>query len=176
MLLLAGLVRKDKGKLVLTAVGKKEVASGKRLSFFRLIFWTYTLELNWAVNDGYEVAQAGQMGWAFVLWLLYTSEQAMPMQHFLDAYLRAFPILTTCFHPVEYYTAEQQMKDCAEVRIMSCFFKWFGLISFPKDDSNLKTRERLIEKTLLLERLFKLQDRDIPQKKAVMSEPSQSIH
>ncbi len=176
VLILSGILRKVKGKLVLTSAGKKEVASGQRLELFRLIFWTFTMKLNWAVNDGYEREQAGQMGWMFILWLLLTSEKALPMEHYLDAYERAFPILTTMFWPVHSYTAEQQLKDCAEVRMMRSFFKWFGLIQFPVEDSKLKLNERVIEKSPLLVELFKLQDRDVPLNKMGRGVPSLRVH
>jgi hypothetical protein len=88
------LLRVIKGRVALTALGKRlaPVASAQRL--FWMIFEFTARNFNWGYTDLYEADPHIQHSFVFSLWLLKKNQSWQPFSQFLARYHRAFPMLS----------------------------------------------------------------------------------
>ena len=127
LLNLSGLTKKRKGKLSLTAAGKKIAASDQEL--LELIFKTMCLKFNWSYFDGYEDENVGQLGFAYSLLLLSKyGEKLRPAQFYVQKYLQAFPALLDGLTP-EFRSREEYAQNMYSLRFFDRFLYYFNFIS-----------------------------------------------
>ena len=122
---LSGLVKKRYGKLSLTKVAPKILASNKEL--LKNIWETYTIKFNWSYNYGYGNNNVGQMGYAYTLILLSKyGDVEKPDNFYAEKYFKAFSMLRNIPDP-GYSTIEKYTNNCFSYRTIDVFMRFFGL-------------------------------------------------
>lgn len=155
---LAGLVRKEKGKLILTKTGSKLLETNNRLQIFKQFFQAFTDKFLWSYNDGFPEHQVGQLGWGFsAIMLSKFGDQAQTIDFYAEKYLKAFPVFISFFGN-EYSTARRQFYRCYGVRSFYRFFLWFGLITVDRQGKDFDTEVDKFERTDLLKCIFKIDE------------------
>ena len=143
---LAGLVRKYRGKFVLTKKCQKMLALGDYGNIYLELFKAYTTEFNWGFRDGYPEAGIVQHSFLFTLFLLASFGTIQrPQQFYEDRFLAAFPMALDMFPETTYSTAEDAARRCYFLRSMVRFAVFFGLAEL-----NLKSRKLYQEKHLMV--------------------------
>lgn len=88
----AGIIRKYRGRLILSREARRQLADGGAAALYSRLATTYLREFNWAYTDRYPSARIVQMGFGFSLWMLTLQGQTwQTAQHYAEAFLRAFP-------------------------------------------------------------------------------------
>jgi len=152
---LAGLIRKYKGKFLLTKKGQVLMVEEKLAELYFLLFKTYTLKFNWGYWDGYEEMQIIQNSFAFTLYLLsrYGSEWQSP-QVYSDYALKAFPAVLNEIDDRTWSTPEDSFKSCYTIRSVERFALFLGLVEMDqKSEKKTLKKDYQIRKTALLDEL-----------------------
>lgn len=155
---IAGLVKKESGKLILTKTATKLLETNNRLQLFRQFFQAFTNKFLWSFNDGYPEQPIGQLGWAFsVIMLDKFGDQPQTVDFYADKYLKAFPNFISFFRP-DYSTPERQFFRCYGVRTFDRFFLWFGFVTVDKHKIFLDLDTDKFQRTDLVKSIFKIDD------------------
>ena len=150
---LGGLIRKYRGKFVLTKKCKKMLVSEAYGKIYLELFKAYTTKFNWGYRDGYPEAGIVQHSFLYTLFLLVSfGNTQQPQQFYEDKFLAAFPMALDMFHENSYSTAEDEARRCYFLRSIDRFAAYFGLAEL-----NLKPRQSyrekyLVRKSILLDR------------------------
>jgi len=130
---LAGLVRKYKGKFVLTAECKKKIAASGVESVYTDLFMAYTQKFNWSYRDGFQEFPFLQQAFLFTLFLLrkYGGE-FRPQAFYEDIFLEAFPNLLDEVEEKVYQTKDETLRRGYFLRTMENFAAFFGLAELRK--------------------------------------------
>jgi hypothetical protein len=123
---LSPLLKKVKGKVSLTKLGKQLLDAKDRSAIFRHFFLSFTLQFNWSINHGCDDSMIGQFGSSFSLWLLHQfGGSPTPAYTYAQAYRKAFPIL-----PQEGNAPPdpEQFTRCYVLRSFRRFLLWFGFV------------------------------------------------
>jgi hypothetical protein len=148
------LVRKSKGKLLLTKNGEKQLKTENRVALFKVIFTAFTEKFNWAYNDGYAEEPVGQYGYLFSIYLLKTFGKDENFTNFYASkYLQVFEKFITLFND-DYTTSEKQFNSCYMVRTFERFTEWFGLTRINGKNNYFDHENAKIVKTKLLDMIF----------------------
>jgi hypothetical protein len=147
----AKLLKKVKGKLLLTKSGMMFLKAEKRTDFFLKVLKSYTTEFNWAWNDGYTDFQIGQFGWGYTIILLYTfGDKRRPKQFYAEMFLKAFPKFIEMIPRTEgFNTQKEDFINCYILRSFERFAEWFGFAEdcnkgfFPKNNDNVIRKDTL---------------------------------
>jgi hypothetical protein len=125
---LAGLVRMDKGKFVLTAKCRKKITSQGVDAVYPDLFKAYVQKFNWSYLDRYQEIPFIQQAFLFTLFLLgkYGGE-FRPQSLYEDAFLAAFPVVLNEIEPVSYQSCETTLCNAYFHRTLSHFAEFFGL-------------------------------------------------
>ncbi len=125
---LAGFVRKEKGKLFLTNAAKKYLADGNRVKLFHQLFRAFTDKYSWGYHDGCPAELVEQLGWAFSVYaLLLYGKSPRPASFYAKKYLRAFPD-TLAFLDKRIRATQASFSACFETRLLQRFLVLFGLV------------------------------------------------
>lgn len=125
---IAGLTRKQKGKLLVTKYGKKHLLAENMTPLFIELFQAYTMGYNWAFNDGYE-NNIGQPGFAFSLDMVNKfGDELLPVDFYALSYSKAFPMLADEVEEIMYMSKEEIIIDTYQNRTFYYFMRLFGLI------------------------------------------------
>jgi hypothetical protein len=91
---LAGLIRKYKGRFILSRDCRRLLAGIGLPAVYPRLFRVYAEQFNWAYRDGYPELRFIQSAFLFTLYLLMRYGDISRSQVFYeDAFLRAFPML-----------------------------------------------------------------------------------
>lgn len=151
---LAGLIRKYRGKFVLTRKCRELFDMQDIGSLYFELFKTYTTKFNWGYRDAYPEAEIVQQSFLYTLYLLTSFGDVQRSQRFYeDKFLAAFPMAADMFAETSYSTAEDSARHCYFIRSLVRFASFFGLAQL-----NLKSRKSyqeryLIQKNSLLDQL-----------------------
>ena len=127
---LAGLIRKQHGKLYLTKKAEKLLGAHGARSVYPLLLRTYLLKFNWAYMDRFDELPLIQQSWAFTCYLLTHFGQAeRPVSFYVDRFLQAFPLLLDEVDPT-YMTAEEAVGFAYEFRALVRFLGLFGFANY----------------------------------------------
>jgi hypothetical protein len=147
---IAKLLKKVKGKLLLTKSGMMFLKTEKRKDFFLKVLKSYTTEFNWASNDGYTDLQVGQFGWGYTMFLLNKfGDTRQTKQFYADMFLKAFPKFIHLIPMYEGITPEKEFANCYILRSFERFAEWFGFTEacnkglFPKNNDNIIRKDAL---------------------------------
>ena len=154
---LAGLIRKYKGKFILSRECRKLLGdSGMRCLYPRL-FRTYVESFNWGYRDGYPEFGLIQQSFLFSLFLLnrYGGDWH-PQTFYEDRFLQAFPMILEEEAGTDYMTPEAMVRSTYSFRNVEGFFGFLGLAKVePISTERSWPRQFRVKKLPLLEAVVK---------------------
>jgi hypothetical protein len=125
---LAGLIRKYKGRFLLTREGRRLVSAEGMGEAFPRLLRAYAEGFNWGYLDLFPELRIVQQSFAFSLYLLSRyGDRPRSAVFFEDAFLRAFPMAVGEVPPNPVYPPERLMRDCYTVRTLVSFAGFLGL-------------------------------------------------
>jgi hypothetical protein len=156
---LAGLVRKANGKLLLTKDGAKLLTDGNRNKLFFKTLFAYTEKLFWGHLDGYPDTPVGNLGWGFTIFMLLR-EGAEPReeQYYASRYLTAFPEFLLTYPEKEFSVPERDLTRCYTLRSFDRCLEWWGLVTIDGARSILDEGKRKVTATVALSEVFKFDE------------------
>lgn len=153
---LAGLIRKQKGKVLLTAKGRKAMAAGSVKEIYPLFFKAYIDKFDWGYQDRLEDLPFLQTTFLFSLYLLQRYGQNWrPHSFYEDAFVRAFPTLMEEVTPRPWRKPEESLRSCYTLRMLERFANFFGLIDFEETNPDPLHPEWRLRVTPLLSELVR---------------------
>ncbi len=151
---MAGLVRKYRGKFILSRECRRILKKQGIMGVYPLLFKTYIEEYNWAYGDRYEDLPLIQQSFAYTLYLLQHFTAQWQHQSILEEkYVQAFPMLLSEIPGDEYFTPEQYLRSCYTHRAINRFAAFLGLIELEKVDKEQYLSSYRIKKLPLLDAL-----------------------
>lgn len=155
LLEIAGIIRKEKGRLLLKKSAAKRIAKQGWLTLYQDILSTALSKFNWAWMDHYEGMDDVQTIAPFCFWLLYEQGgQWLPVQQYLDDMLSAFPQLPLTAQPVSYASDEQQARWVMRFRMIQ-LYRLLGLIELDPEHARFREEDKqMMRRTLLFEGMF----------------------
>jgi len=149
---LAGLVRKYRGKFVLTRKCLDMLSRQDIGCLYFELFMAYTTKFNWGYRDGYPEAGIVQQSFLYTLFLLASfGESPLPQQFYEDKFLTAFPMALEMFSNTPYSTAEDSARRCYVLRALEQFATFFGLAELTPQSQALYRYNYVIRKSALLD-------------------------
>jgi hypothetical protein len=135
---LAGLIRKFKGKFILSKECRKLLAGEGASACYLRLFRAFVQKYNWAYEDHWGEIPFLQQSFLFSLYLLekYGGDWR-PNSFYEDCFLLAFPNLIPQVQTVaNYYTPEQVVRLSYSTRVLDRFAVFMGLVILdrPKTD------------------------------------------
>lgn len=133
LLELTGAVKKSKGRLTITAKGKKYLLNDQFL--LEEILKSYCTRFNWAYFDGYGYGteNIGRLGCGFSLILLAKyGIEVRDERFYAEKYFDAYPMLKADIEP-SYGTIEEYVYNCYSYRMIEQFGLMTGIISIEND-------------------------------------------
>lgn len=153
---LAGLIRKYRGKFVLTKKCKEMLNAKTYGNLYFELFKAFAIEFNWAYRDRYPEAVIIQHSFAYTLFLLTRfGDHQRPQQFYEDKFLDAFPMVLGMFPETTYSTSEEDAARCYFLRSMDRFAVYFGLAEFVLKSQKKYQEKYLVSKTALLDGFVK---------------------
>ena len=151
---IAGLTKKQYGKLSLTKIGKKVASDNYEL--LKTIFITFGSKFNWAYYDGYGENRIGQLGYGFSLILLNKYGHIKRLDKFYaEKYFKAFPKLLNGSENSTLSLSKDDAAKCFSLRTFDRFLVYFGLIKIESSVKNWDA-DKYIIKTELFDKLIKV--------------------
>ncbi len=135
---LAGLVRKYKGRFILSRDCRRLLAGDGPAAIYSRLFRTYVTQFNWAYRDGYPELQFIQSAFLFTLYLLSRyGDIWRPQEFYEDTFLRAFPMVLDDIDP-GLMSPEETLANCYSWRTLVNFAGFLGLAAVePSSDDFL---------------------------------------
>jgi hypothetical protein len=149
---LAGLVRKYKGKFILSRECRKLMREHGLVSIYPRLLRTYAEEFNWGYRDVYPDIDFIQRSFLFTLYLLNLyGDEWRPDSFYEDAFLRAFPIVMGEVPPLSFSTPEETVRHCYSWRCFKGFAEFLGLAEIERESDDLFERRFRLRKLPLLD-------------------------
>lgn len=147
----AGLVRKYKGRLVLTIKCKKAMDSNGLRKIYPMLLHAYIQKINWGYRDGFQELPFIQQSFLFTLYLLHKyGKRWEPATFYSDNYLQAFPMILFEIEPKLYQEPQDTLMKCYILRMLENFADFFGLADLEQTSQGIINREYRIRATCLL--------------------------
>ncbi len=153
---LAGLMRKYRGRFVLTRKCRDTLERTGTAGIYPQLFRSFAEKFNWGYGDGYPELPFIQQSFLFSLYLLNLyGDEERPLSFYEQNYLDAFPALLEEVEPRPYAPVEKTAARCYSLRTFERFAKFFGLASIKKRGLFYDTHpeESETRKTPLLEQV-----------------------
>lgn len=153
---LAGLVRKYKGRLLLTNKCKKALDRNGLRELYPLVLHAYIRKFNWAYRDGFQEIPFIQQSFLFTLYLLrkYGSTWR-PATFYSDNYLRAFPMILEEIERKPFEEPKDTLQRCYILRALQRFAGFFGLADLEQVSEGPINREYRVRSTGLLKEIVR---------------------
>ncbi len=151
---LAGLVRKYKGRFILSRNCRTLLAQGGVAAVYPRLLRAGAGEFNWGYWDRHAEVPFIQQSFLFTLYLLsrYGNEERSSA-FYEDHFLRAFPLLLDEMEPLLSWSSEQQVRSCFTLRTLVNFAGFFGLATVEPVEGELSyVREYRVMKSPLLDK------------------------
>ncbi len=158
VLTMAGLIRGQKSKLLLTRKCEKLLKDNNYSELFYEFIKTFTLQFSWAFNDRYANQDIGQIAFLYSLYLINKHGiEFKDIDYFTNLYFAAFPNLLAkpetdldkySFRASSYYT-----------RLIERFAVWFGFVE--EEINEDKSYIGRIKRTKLLQGLLQVKSATI---------------
>lgn len=147
----AGLVRRYKGKFILSRECRK-IMGGQGLSgIYPLLFRTLADKLNWGYHDCSPDINLIQQSFLFSLYLLDVfGDDWRSNEFYEDAFLRAFPMVMMEVPSLSYSTPDETLRRCYCRRFLKGFAQFLGLVEIEPKSKDILEREFNIRKLPLL--------------------------
>ncbi len=128
---LAGLLRKQHGKLHQTKKAQNLLARYGARGLYPVLLRTTLNKYNWAYADGYGEFPFIQHSWAFSCHLLQQfGAEALPATFYVERFLTAFPQTLDEIESRPYSTQEATFQNIYQLRVLKRFMGLLGLASF----------------------------------------------
>lgn len=125
---LAGLIRKYKGRFILSRKCRKLLADGGMAAIYPLLFRAFTEQYNWAYGDRNDEINFIQYSFLFSLYLLNRyGDDSRSSVFYEDCFLNAFPMVVNEFEPQPYLTPEQTIRFAYTLRTLVSYADFMGL-------------------------------------------------
>lgn len=150
---LAGLIRKYKGKFILSKECRKVLAEQGQAGIYRLLFQAFASKYNWAYGDHFGEVPLVQQSFLFSLYLLSKHGGEWHSNIFYeDCFLRAFPQIVSHVQPLgSYYSQEKVVRLSYGARCLEKFCQFFGLIQVERNGTDRYSEEFRVKKLPLLD-------------------------
>jgi len=148
---LAGLIRKYKGRFILSR-NCRVLRAGKGLTaLYPRLFTAYVQQFNWSYRDRYPELRFIQTAFLFTLYLLMRyGDTWRPHTFYEDSFLRAFPMLLEELAQHEVFTPEEEVRRCYTWRTLVHFVGFLGLATVePVSDKRFSHEYRVKSRSLL---------------------------
>lgn len=150
---MAGLIRKYRGKFLLTKKCQQMLAAQDEGKIYFELFKTYVMQFNWGYRDGYPDIELIQMAFLFTLFLLHKyGGVAQTQSYYGDKFITAFPMVCQMMPESNYSTPEEDVRRCYSLRALERFAGLFGLIEFEGISDNILDRNHKIVKSQNLDK------------------------
>ena len=154
---LAGLVRKYRGKFVLTRKCRDMLAKQNNGCLYFELFKAYTTKFNWAYRDGYPEAEIVQNSFLYTLFLLTSFGDTERSQQFYEGkFVTAFPMALDLFPETSYSSTDEQARRVYFLRALDRFASFFGLAELILESEELYRSKYVVRQTALLDRFLTL--------------------
>lgn len=125
---LAGLIRKYKGRFILSRDCRHLLATEGTTVIYPRLLRAYVEQFNWGYWDGYDEVPFIQHSFLFTLYLLSRyGDDWQSSGIYEDLVLNAFPMVINEFDGSAYTTPEQQFRLCYTLRALQRFVTFLGL-------------------------------------------------
>lgn len=152
---LAGLIRKYKGKFILSKECRKLLAEQGQPGIYPRLFRAFVRDYNWAYQDHLGEIPFMQQSFLFSLYLLskYGGEW-QTSTFYEDSFIRAFPNLLPQVQPVgSYYSPEKVVRLSYSARCLERFARFFGLVEIERPGIDRYSEEFKVRKLPLLDQV-----------------------
>ena len=148
---LAGLIRKYKGKFILSRKCRKLLKDGGMQAIYPVLLRTHAEKFNWGYWDHYPETGLVQSFFAYTLYLLdRCGDQWRENTFYEDACVRAFPAIVEAIQPVFAESRENTIRKMYSLRCLRRFAKFMGLIQIKPNPEDSHGRVFTLRKTPLL--------------------------
>jgi len=125
---LAGLIRKYKGRFILSRNCRALLAGKGLAALYPRLFTAYAEQFNWSYRDRYPELRFIQTAFLFTLYLLMRyGDTWRPHEFYEGSFLRAFPMLRDELPQHAVFTPEEEVRRCYTWRTLVHFVGFFGL-------------------------------------------------
>lgn len=155
---LAGLIRKYKGRFILSRDCRRLLAEDGMSAIYPKLFRAYVEQFNWAYRDGYPELRFIQGAFLFTLYLLTRHGDAWrPQVFYEDAFLRAFPMLLDEVPPSQVSSPDETVRNCYTWRSLVHFAGFLGLAALEPTSDKFLCREYRVKALPLLGQIIQFQ-------------------
>jgi hypothetical protein len=152
---MAGLVRKYKGKFILSVKCRKKIAAHGVGAVYPDLFMADVRKFNWAYRYGYQEIPFVQQAFLFTLFLLSKyGNKSRPQTFYEDIFLQAFPAVFNEIEDVPYQSTEETARSAYFYRTLEDFTDFFGLAELQATSDDYRTRHYEIRKLPLLDQFI----------------------
>jgi len=150
---LAGLIRKYRGRFVLTTNFRKCMTQGGMTAVYPHLFRAFVEKYNWAYRDRYPEFRIIQQSFLFSLWLFHRfGDEWRPSSFYEDRFVKAFPVvLTEAESERSYTTPEEAVRACYAWRCLEGFAVFLGLMDIEWKKKDMLDRRFRLRKTSVLD-------------------------
>jgi hypothetical protein len=168
---LAGLIRKYKGRFILSRDCRRLLAGSGMSAIYPKLFRAHVEQFNWAYLDRYAELQLIQNAFLFTLYLITThGEIWRPQTFYEDAFLGAFPMLLDEVPQIQILSPEEMLRSCYTARSLLNFVRFLGLATVEPASDKRPCCEYRVKSLPLLQQVVQFQR---PSQRA-MSNPPQA--
>jgi len=148
---LTGLIRKYKGRFILSRDCRRLLAGGDMTAIYPTLFRAYVAEFNWAYRDGYPELRFIQSAFLFTLYLLTRyGDIWRPQVFYEDAFLGAFPRLLDEVPPSQVSSPDETVRRGYTWRSLVHFAGFLGLATVEPVSDELLCHEYRVKALPLL--------------------------
>ncbi|MEW7979073.1 MAG: SEC-C metal-binding domain-containing protein [Candidatus Sedimenticola endophacoides] len=155
---LAGLIRKYKGRFILSRDCRRLLAENGLAAIYLRQFRAYVEQFNWAYRDGYPELRFIQSAFLFTLFLLTRyGDIWRPQVFYEDAFLRAFPRLLDEVPSSQIFSPDDEVRRCYTLRALVHFAGFLGLATVEPASDEFLCREYRVKALPLLGQFVQFQ-------------------
>jgi len=148
---LAGLIRKYKGRFILSRDCRRLLAGDGMTTIYPKLFRAYVEQFNWAYRDGYPELRFMQSAFLFTLYLLTRYGDAWrPQVFYEDAFLGAFPMLLDEVPPSQIVSPDETVRRGYTWRSLVHFAGFLGLATVEPASDGLLCHDYRVKSLPLL--------------------------
>jgi hypothetical protein len=130
---LAGLVRKYRGRFVVSKACREMVRKEDWPALYEKLFEQYIRRFNWAYPRGLMEVGFFQQSFAFSLYLLSRfGDQPRPASFYADRFVQAFPMLLDMEPPTQAWKPADALKFAYTSQVLRSFADLFGLVKYER--------------------------------------------
>ena len=155
---LAGLIRKYKGRFILSRDCRRLLAGDGMTTIYPKLFRAYVEQFNWAYRDGYPELRFMQSAFLFTLYLLTRyGDTWRPQVFYEDAFLGAFPRLLDEVPPSQVISPDETVRRGYTWRSLVHFADFLGLATVEPVSDELLSHEHRVKSLPLLDQVVQFQ-------------------